>query len=250
MATPAWAGRSWRPVLLSLTLGMNAAAQGLSTASLFGTVRDSSGTPVASAQLTLLGLRSVSDSAGRYLFASLPAGTAKLSVRRLGFEPKDFPLQLESGRADSLHVVLTVLAVELPGVTTEADELRAMRLAHFYRHRKGGSGMYFDRAELDQRRVQRLSDLMRRLPGVRIATDRNGRLILQMGRASSGRDCPPDFWIDGVRAAFMQVDDVPMMDIEALEVYRGPSGLPPEMNSRLGNPGCGTVVIWTRVPGT
>jgi hypothetical protein len=46
------------------------------------------------------------------------------------------------------------------------------------------------------------------------------------------------------------VDDVPMIDVEAIEIYKGPSALPPELNTRLGNPGCGAVVIWTRVPGT
>jgi hypothetical protein len=146
--------------------------------------------------------------------------------------------------------VLALLAMELPGVTTEADAMRALRLAQFYRHRKGGNGLYFDRPEIEARKVQRLSDLMRRLPGVRIVTDRNGRTVMRMGRAANGRDCPPDMWVDGVRAAFMNVDDIPMVDVEALEVYRGPSALPPELNTRLGNPGCGAIVIWTRVPGT
>lgn len=242
-------GPIWRPVLLSLTLAASAIGQGGSSASLFGTVRDSSGIPVALAQLSLLGLRSTSDSTGRYQFASLPAGLAKLTVRRIGFEPREYPVELALGRADSLNVVLTLLAMELPGVTTEAAAMREVRLSHFYRHRKGGNGIYFDRAELEERKVQRLSDLMRRLPGIRIMTDRNGRYVLRMGRSSGGRDCPPDFWVDGVRASFMQIDDVPLTDVEALEIYRGPSALPPEFNTRLGNPGCGAIVIWTRVPG-
>jgi hypothetical protein len=87
------------------------------------------------------------------------------------------------------------------------------------------------------------------MPGVRIVTDRAGRAMLRMGRSSMGRDCPPEFWIDGIRAQFLGVDDVPVSDIEALEVYRGPSGLPPEFNSRFTNSQCGAVIIWTRVPG-
>jgi hypothetical protein len=52
-----------------------------------------------------------------------------------------------------------------------------------------------------------------------------------------------------VRAPMLGVDDIPLQVIEALEVYRGPSGLPPEFNNRMGNPSCGAIVIWTRVPG-
>ena len=70
-----------------------------------------------------------------------------------------------------------------------------------------------------------------------------------MGRSGGGRDCPPDIWVDGVRATGMSVDDVPLTDVEALEMYRGPAGLPPEMNNRFGNPACGALVIWTRLPG-
>ena len=46
----------------------------------------------------------------------------------------------------------------------------------------------------------------------------------------------------------MSIDDVGVHDVEAVEVYRGPSGLPPEFNDRFGHPACGSIVIWTRVP--
>jgi hypothetical protein len=45
------------------------------------------------------------------------------------------------------------------------------------------------------------------------------------------------------------VDDIGIHDVEALELYRGPAGLPPEFNDRLGRPNCGAIVIWTRLPG-
>jgi hypothetical protein len=87
---------------------------------------------------------------------------------------------------------------------------------------------------------------MRRIPGLGLTPDRNGRLQL---RVSRGGNCIPDFWIDGQYAAHLNIDDVPLSDVEALEIYRGPTGLPPEYNNRFGNPGCGAIVIWTRLPG-
>jgi hypothetical protein len=235
---------------LTLSLAFAPALQAqLSRATVIGTIRDTSGTPVALVSVTSSGLRTVTDSGGRFHLPGLPEGRVAITVRRLGYEPRDTAVQLASGRTDSLLLVLTILPRELAGITTEADAMARVRLAEFYRHRQSGQGYYFNRQEIEEKKVIRTSDLLRRLPGIRMHTDRTGRAVMRMGRASGGRDCPPDFWIDGVRAAFLNVDDVPLQDVEALEVYKGPSGLPPEINNRFGNPGCGAVVIWTRLPG-
>jgi len=234
----------WCPVLISAVIASGVQAQNL-PAVLIGTVRDTGGTPVARAQVSLMGILGISDSVGRFVLQGLPAGAARFSVRRLGYEPLALAVELEGGRTDSLHVVLAVLPVDLPGVITEANAIERLRLSDFYRHRQVGNGAFFNRKELDAKRAQRISDVLRRLPGVRIIPDRNGRSQLRMARSN----CTPDFWIDGQRAPFLNVDDLPLGDLEALEVYRGASGIPPEYNNRMGNPGCGAVVIWTRLPG-
>jgi hypothetical protein len=216
---------------------------------LSGTVRDSGGIPVPSAQVFSSGVRTMTDTGGRFVLPGLPYGNIAVNIRRLGFEPRDTSLVLVDGREDSLYVVLVGIPQELAGITTEAETRARRWLAEFHRRRQGNAGTFLDRQEIEKRQVQRLSDLMRRLPGVRIGSDRSGRPQLRMGRAVGGRDCPPDFWIDGVRATGLNVDDVPIADVEALEIYKGPSAIPPELNNRFGNPGCGAVVIWTRVPG-
>jgi len=238
----------WRPLVLSAVLASSGIAQ-TTSAALFGTVRDTAGAPVSLARLTLSNVLAISDSTGRFFLAGLPTGQGKLLVRRLGFEPLDLSLSLFAGRADSLTVVLTLLPQDLPGVTTRADALAAVQLASFYRHRQAGVGHFLDRGEIESKHVQRLSDIMRRIPGMRLSSDRAGRASLRSGRSTGGRDCPPDMWIDGVRAPGLGIDDIPLGDVEAIEIYGGPAGVPPEMNSRLGNPGCGVVVIWTRLPG-
>ena len=249
--------RSVASLLAALALTATHASLGHAQAALssagngriFGAVRDSGGIPVPSAQITSSGLRTVTDTGGRFVLPGLPVGAITVRVRRLGFEPRDTSFILTDGRVDSLLVVLVLIPQELAGITTEAESRARRWLAEFHRRRQGNVGTFFERKEIEERHVQRLSDLMRRLPGVRVGVDRNGRQQMRMGRASGGRDCPPDFWIDGVRAAGLTVDDIPLQDVEALEIYKGPSGIPPELNSRFGNPGCGAVVIWTRVPG-
>lgn len=247
--TQEWKARTICPLLMLVSAAVVAHAQGTAYTTLVGTVRDTNGTPVPLTRLTSGGLLTVTDSAGRFTLAGLPGGTTTLFVRRLGFEPLDISVDLVKGSTQSLNVVLTMLAQDLPGMTTLAQTFADIRLKDFYRHRQSGIGYFFDRQEIEEKRAQRISDLLRRLPGTRMSQDRSGRATMRMGRSSGGRDCPPDVWIDGVRAAGMQVDDVPLGDVEALELYRGPAGLPPEMNSRLGNPSCGALVIWTRLPG-
>jgi hypothetical protein len=239
---------AWRPLPLLLTVALASIARGQTgRASLSGVVRDTGRVPIPLAQVSIAGVSMATDSAGRFAFQGLTGGATRLTARRLGFEPHDRPFNLADDRADTVTIVLALLAHDLPGVTTSA--LGSARLFDFERHRLSGAGIYLDRQQIEARRAHYLSDVLRRIPGVRIMSDRNGRAVLRMGRTSGGRDCPPDFWIDGVRAQFFSVDDMPIADVEALEIYRGPSGLPPEYNGRLGNPSCGAVVIWTRVPG-
>jgi len=214
---------------------------------LIGTVRDTSGAPLERTRLTARGLLTLSDSLGRFILRDMPAGPATLAVRRLGFEPLDMAIEIRGGATQSVAVVMTALPQDLPGMTTSA--LLDVRLSDFYRHRQSGIGFFITRQEIEDRQADRISDILRRVPGTRLGSDRTGRAALRIKRSGGGRDCPPDIWVDGVRATGMSVDDVPLTDVEALEMYRGPAGLPPEMNNRFGNPACGALVIWTRLPG-
>src|SRR5437773_7208604 len=78
-------------------------------ATLTGIVRDTTGAPVARTRLMNSGFLAVSDSGGRFSFASLPAGASTLAVRRLGFAPLDIAVQLVGGRRDSVNLVMTML---------------------------------------------------------------------------------------------------------------------------------------------
>lgn len=226
--------------MLVATTGIARAQQGR----VVGHVRDSAGTPIVAAQVSSAAHRTLTDTAGRFSLDGLPAGTVLIRFRRLGYEPRDSSMVVSADHRDSMRVVLIALPIELAGVSSEAARLV---LVDFYRHKSTGTGRYFDRAQIEAFNARETSDILRRLPGIQLRPDANGRLILRMGRSSG--NCPPDFWIDGVRAAFLNVDDIPLNDIEALEVYNGPAGLPPEYLNRFGNPTCGAVVIWTRLPG-
>ncbi|HYC51685.1 MAG TPA: carboxypeptidase regulatory-like domain-containing protein [Gemmatimonadaceae bacterium] len=208
---------------------------------LSGIIRDDAGAPVAQAQLSMSGVRAESDSTGRYRLAGVPAGYGTLHVRRVGFAPVESGVDIPGGGSRILDIYMRAIPATLPGVLTEAAAGDRLRLADFHRHREIGNGFFFDRKEIEAKKALRTSDILRRLPGMRFVADRSGRQQLRMARSN----CVPDFWIDGQRAPMLNVDDIPLQDIEALEVYRGESGIPPEFNNR-GNRQCGAVVIWTR----
>ena len=212
------------------------------TGTVSGVVRDSTGAPIADAQLALGAIRTTSDSLGRYQLSVLPLGPATLRVRRVGYAPVATTIDIVDG-ARTLDVDMRALAGMLPGVVTLADATDRLRLADFYRHREGGTGIFLTRREIEATKAMRTSDILRRMPGMRIGVDRAGRQQLRMTRSN----CVPDYWIDGQRAPVLHIDDIPLQDIGALEIYRGESGMPPEFNSR-GNRECGAVVIWTRPP--
>ena len=46
-----------------------------------------------------------------------------------------------------------------------------------------------------------------------------------------------------------QIDEIPPGDIEGIELYGGAAGVPPEYSRSRGTSTCGTVLIWTRIPG-
>lgn len=238
----------WRPLLCAaLMVGVTAPRAHAQDTRVFGTVRDTSGHPIPMVRLSSGGALTITDSSGRFSLGGLAAGNAQVSVRRLGYSPLDTTLAVVAGHADTLSFVLVILPQDLPGITSNMDEILRTRLPEFYRHRRLGGGVFFDRRDIEARHPQLLSDLLRTLAGARV-TERGGRSSTGSSRGS-GRACPMDVWIDGVRAAGMNSDDVGVNDIEAVEFYRGPSGLPPELNDRFGHPGCGAIVIWTRLPG-
>jgi hypothetical protein len=61
------------------------------------------------------------------------------------------------------------------------------------------------------------------------------------------RDCPPQYWLDGIPLMNGSADEFSPDNVEAIELYAGPATTPPQFNTR--GQTCGTVVVWSRLPG-
>ena len=62
-------------------------------------------------------------------------------------------------------------------------------------------------------------------------------------------NCPPQYFVDGIPASNFDIDEVLPGDVEAVELYSGAAGVPPQYNRFNGTSICGTILIWTRIPG-
>ena len=225
------------------------------SANLVGWIRDSTGTPLDAADVEIDASHTIlrTDSSGVFTMRGLDPGTITVRVRRLGFDPTSFPLTLHASSVDSVSVVLRQNAHLLAAMRTNASiQRRYADLEGFYRRREhGGGGVFITREDIERLNSNVLSDALREVPGVQVLHGRSrGALIRFPSASSQRRDCPPQYWIDGQRVNNTEVDDYPASDVEAMELYNGPSSTPMQFSQSRTNLTCGTVVIWTRIPGT
>ena len=226
-------------------------------ATLVGIVRDSARHPVPGVEVWIRGsdLYTHTGENGGFRLPGAPPGAVKVTVRRMGFEPTTVDLQLRSGQLDSLVVSLTMVATSLAGVNVEEERMtRSKRLlAGFWDRRSRGFGHYVTRDEIEARDPHDFTDIVRMTPGVSIITVAGRRSVRFSRNAGVRGDCPPQYWVDGMRIENASPDEFPPQDVEALEIYAGISTIPPQFAPRsfsIGVKTCGAIVIWTRLPGT
>lgn len=230
---------------------------------LTGAVIDkASGRPVGSATVVYLGdgRALTTDSSGNFKFDKLPTGVLRFLVRAKGFPSVGLVLPFAKGDVLDRRVELdssaasvaadnapppkrdsSTRAQPLPLVSVEAAPSMGPRFADFERRRKTGAGHYLVREEIDKGGYGSLQDIARDIRGVLVECGGGLGCHIRMVRAPM--QCLPEYIIDG------NVDNtfgpgIPVRDIEAMEVYTGPTDVPGEFAGR--NAGCGVIVIWTR----
>lgn len=240
------------------------------TGALAGTVREAeTGKPLAEALVVLSerGVGTYTDTAGRFAFADLPVGETTLEVRFLDRRSQRRSVTLRPHEVTEVELSLRVEAVEVPGLTVEAERRRRGRMAGFHRRMERGNGHFITREELEGKEGNLLHEVFRPVAGIDVipcrdlsgarqrrtpscyvvASSREAPSFIQRG------PCVPIFYVDGHRTP---VDELPLginelgvEELEAIEVYSGPARTPARFSS--GSQGrCGVVVLWTRDPDT
>lgn len=224
--------------------------------------------PLAAVQVQLLDssgvlmLAATTDVQGRFTFHLREAGTFVLRADAAGY--RSFisdPLSLAAQQTRTIEIQMPSLVTQLePVVVTGERAPHSIGLQRFEEHRQRGFGYFLDREDLEQRTPNTFTDVMWGIPGVQVVDlddtfrplnappVRPGTTTLRM---RGNLDCAPSLYVDGM--LFGNVDYVAdggidnliyAPDLEAVEVYRGPAEVPPDLNT--GAPGCGVIAVWTR----
>lgn len=223
-------------------------------------VEDESEAPISAADVVLVGPEgellqaTVADEEGSFRFEPVSLGAVRLEVSRLGYEPTTtsvlhfdefsfFRVEIRLAREAVLLAPLEVVArsrSESP-VLEEFEDRRA----------SAASGWFFTRDEIRDLRPAFVTDLLARVPGVRLESSGRGtRRTLSMSRTSAMGGCPVQVFVDGFHLNAGSEDDVVVDDavspeaVEGIEVYRGLSSVPAAFMNPEAH--CGVVAIWTR----
>ena len=177
--------------------------------------------------------------------AGLHWGANYVEIRRVGYAPMWAALWVVDDNSTlDLDVKLKPLAVQMPEVVVEGDRTTYAygRIRHFYRRKRHGFGQFFTHADIERIRPIFVSSLLRRMMGVSVVSDgAGGQAIRMFGRRGY---CQPLIYLNGIRMRELDIDMFWPDQLEGVEVFRGPSQIPPEFNPT--GSACGVVVIWIR----
>jgi len=216
---------------------------------LVGAVRDPGGIPIEGAIIEIHGVSARSDSRGAFRLFTSNVDTVTMGIRRLGYAPVSALLTARNRQWDTVVVELDPIPQELAAVKASATKAR-IGLHDFEERRALGAGQFYTRADIASRNTSRTSDVIREARGVRLVRLRTGGYGVRFAAFSGSRAaCTPNLWIDGQLVPGAEIDDVLATDLEAIELYENWTSTPHQFSKGIALP-CGTIVLWTRVPGS
>jgi CarboxypepD_reg-like domain len=194
------------------------------------------------------------DSLGQFLVRVRRSGTNVLTVRRLGYDARSFAIEVPSNDTAEVQLPLERAATRLDTVTVRDAPIVSPRLDAFERRLRSKRGGWFvTRAEIDSQHPIETADLLRRAVGVEVVKkDLKTRILSKRGlvwnyRTMGAELCAMPIGVDGrVMEQEFDINTIPSADVHGIEVYFGPSSIPPEYLGSLPNNFCGLVMVWTR----
>lgn len=231
------------------------------TASVSGLVTGADARPLRDAMVVLLGSKGSArtDSAGEFRITSLPAGSRTIEARRVGFVPSRATVHLRPAQTARITLRLTEPVVLLDSVRVVTQRvIRVDQTRGFDERRRREHGVFIDRKEIDRRSPTETADLLRGIPGVaeRFTQTAGTMATSDRGAKSIYGDkgvCATTVYLDGllIPETLNGATDldrwIKPREIEAIEVYAGPSQTPAEFNRPVS--ACGVILIWSREPG-
>lgn len=218
-----------------------------SISAIAGTVTDRTGIPIAYATIFLTdgSTSTLADEYGSFHLGSLAPVLTTIGVRRIGYQPVYFDVELIAGSTIHIEARLAPIVTRIREVVTLDEPLSGgLHRRGFYDRMQRFDGTFITPAELERRRPSLASQILRGVGGVTLLRDDQGRYTWPYARGPLGY-CHMLVFLDGVQVQGAIDALIPALQIKAVEVYARRSVTPPEF--LRANDQCGAVAFWTRV---
>jgi hypothetical protein len=216
---------------------------------------------------------------GTFSFPLRVPATVRIEAQRTGYRTT-LTGELPVGTRETVDVEVKLsaeaIAMEPLRVTARAEppRRRSLEPTGFYDRERQGVGKYLRREDFENRGNTNLAQVLSRVQGTAIYYSGTSQYIYFPRSGSPGaarlsvtprppvmgqgvapakwgppnNACLPRLFVDGVRVAYDAQNDINAVvnpeQVEAIEVFRGPSEIPVQYNDN--NSQCGVIVIWTR----
>jgi hypothetical protein len=220
-------------------------------------LEDRTDRPIVNARLALLDPdghsldEALSDSTGRFTLATELPGRYRLRAQAEGYIGATTPaIELQSNTELHVRFLLSpevVLLAPLEITARSRPLISGMTLAAFAERRAQGLGYAITQEDIEKQNPRAVSDLLRQVPGVRVDRTADGARIRIPGAGQRLQGvCAVKVVIDGTefRWGSTTIDDIPVHDVWAIEVFRSLSETPVELASPDAR--CGVIAVWTR----
>jgi hypothetical protein len=244
---------------LALAAALLLAASHVTAQALRGTVIDStSGRPLSGTQVTVLNASGATVASamtrvdGSFAFHLGAVGNYQVRVMRIGYASRiTQPIAVDTHFASSVQVVLPPNPVPLDTIRVVAGRVVIERLvpwladAGFYHRRRMGFGHFLDREEIEKKHPLVVTDLLEGMLGVEVHCSSAFSCGVTMAGSQMfiRKPCAPTVVVDGMVVSG-GMSTVQVFDLEAIEVYPSPAGVPVQYSGYLSP--CGAILLWTR----
>jgi hypothetical protein len=186
---------------------------------------------------------------GEFSIRNLPSGTHVLLARHLGFGAETVPVDLSSREAKQVTIKLPKFVAMIDPVVVTARRVASLEKVGFSQRQKSGMGYYLGPDQILTMHPNYLTDILRRVPGLRVSSGPDGDVVTSSRGVTSltgAGDCV-QYYVDDMPWQSAAPGDINNFvngsEVVGVEVYSG-STAPAQYTRAM--QGCTTVVIWTK----
>src|SRR5438552_522385 len=185
---------------------------------------------------------------GEFTMRNLPSGSHVLLARHLGFGAETVPVDLSSREPKQVAIKLPKYVAMLDPVVVTARRQASLDKVGFTQRQRSGQGYYLGPDQLQSIHANYLTDILRRVPSLKIVSTPTGDVVTSSrGVSSFGSDPCVQYYLDDMPWMSATPGDINQFvngnEVVAVEVYAGP-GVPAQYTRGMQD--CTTVVLWTK----